>query len=93
MSDGGKQAKSGLAHRLLRWAFIGFNLVMAAWMVSYVLSAGKMKAAALATATTAADRAAAGDAVAAGGGLLLGLWMFGAVLLGLLAALTKAPKK
>jgi hypothetical protein len=85
-------ARGGLTGRIFFWAAVGFNLLMAAWLVSYLASAGKMKAAALAAARTAADRAAAGDSVAAGAGLLLGLWLFGAVMLGLLAALTRKPR-
>jgi hypothetical protein len=93
MSDGKDEraatVRPPLAGRIFRWLFIGFNLVMAAWLVSFVLSANHLKAAAV----TAADKAAEGDAAAGGAGLLLGIWLFGAVLLGLFASLLKGAGK
>jgi len=90
MSDGEgetRRKRGGLTHQVFRWSFFGFNLLMVVWLVSYIASTGKLRAGAV----TAADKAGLGEAVAIGGGMLLGVWLFGAVLLGLLSSLTK-PK-
>lgn len=86
VSDGETRRKGGgLVHQVFRWSFYGFNLLMLVWLISYVTSSGQLRAAA----TTAADKSSLAEAVAVGGGMLLGVWLFGAVLLGLLSSLTK----
>lgn len=89
----GRKPGSGLAARIFQLAFIGFNLLMAAWLLSYCSAAGRMKTDAVATAVTAAQKAGAEDAVALGEGILLAFWLFGAVLLGLLASLLKRGRR
>lgn len=86
--EGETRAKGGLVHQIFRWSFFGFNLLMLVWLVSYIASTGKLKAAA----ASAADKATLAQAIAVGGGVVLGVWLFGAVLLGLLSSLTR-PRK
>lgn len=91
--EGEARVKGGVVHRIFQISFIVFNLAMAVWLVSYIASSGPMQAAAMAAAKTAEERQAAEYVAAGGGGVLLFFWLFGAVLLGLMASLTKARRK
>jgi len=76
--------KRGLFGKLFKWSFIGFNVLMLLWMVT------GMSAASNATvATSEAGRTGAAVGTAIGAGLVLGIWVMGDIILGLLVLFTR----
>lgn len=73
--------------KIIKWGFIGFNLLMALWMW------GGMKAASTAIDTSASGAEQAGAAIGTGIGaaLIIAVWVAGAVILGLFVMFTR-PK-
>ena len=71
--------------KIVKFAFIAFNLLMGFWMVAGINSAGSMEA--------ANEAEQAGQAIGAGAGLMiiLFIWMCGAVIGGFAMLLTR-PK-
>jgi hypothetical protein len=80
--------KRGLFGRLFKWAFIGFNLLMAVWLIGYWVSIGEMSAGL----TDEYEQAGAAIGATLGTGMIVGLWMAGAVILGLFVLLTRGQK-
>lgn len=76
-----------LFSKIIKWGFIGFNILMVLWMW------GAMKAASTAFDASASDAAQAGAAIGTGIGamLIVAVWVAGAVILGLFVMFTR-PK-
>jgi hypothetical protein len=78
--------KRGFFGWLFLLLFLAFNTVMVAWLISYWNTVGRM--------TTHGDAEAAGAAIGAtiGTSMLLGIWMAGAVILGIFVLLSRGRK-
>ena len=77
-----RKPKRGFFGQIIKWSFIGFNILMAWWLVS-----------GMATVTQGTEAISVGGAIGAGIGaaLILGIWVAGDIILGLLVVLTR-PK-
>lgn len=73
--------------RLIKWSFMGFNLLMLVWLLSYWGDAGQV----VNTAASEAEQAGAAIGATLGTGMLLGLWAMGDLILGMLVLLSR-PK-
>ena len=82
-----RKPKRSIMGKLFKWVFILFNVFMLIWLFSAM--AGMGDAANLAV--TDAEKAGTAIGATIGLGLLLGIWVFGDIILGLLVLLTK-PK-
>lgn len=81
-----RKPKRGFFGKLIKWSFIGFNILMAIWLI------GGMGAATDGMdAMSEAERAGAAIGTGIGVALILGIWMIGDVILGLFVLLTR-PK-
>lgn len=67
--------------------FLGFNAVMLLWLIGYWTELGKLPAA-----MSEAERAGAVIGSTIGTGFIIMVWGFGAVILGLLALLTRGRR-
>ncbi len=76
--------KRGLFGKLLLLIFWLFNGLMALWLFGGLSSTGEMMSAA----TSEAERAGTAIGATIGLGMVIGIWMCGAVILGLLVLLT-----
>lgn len=81
-----KKAKRGFFGKLFKWSFILFNLLMGWWLIAGMSAAAKGL-----NGMSSAEQA--GTAVGAGIGatLIIGLWVFGDIILGLFVLFTR-PK-
>ena len=82
-----RKTKRGIFGKLVKWSFIGFNLLMVIWLFSYWGSIGDIAN----TAGSEAGRAGATIGGTIGTGILLGIWGFGDIILGLFVLFTR-PK-
>jgi hypothetical protein len=66
--------------------FIAFNLLMLAWLIGYWSTLSEMK--------TGSDAEAAGRAIGGtiGSGMLISLWAFGDIILGIIVLLSRGRK-
>lgn len=82
-----RKPKRGFFGKLFKWCFILFNLLMALWLFSYFGSVGEV------VSTSDSDAAQTGAAIGAtiGTSMIMGFWVFGDIILGLLVLFTK-PK-
>lgn len=76
----------GVFGTLIKWVFIAFNILMVVWLFSAMSSVSQM--------TSNSDAARAGHAIGAtiGFSMLLGIWMMGDIVLGVLVLLTRGNK-
>lgn len=83
-----RKPKRGIMGKLFKWLFILFNILMALWLFSYFGSISEIGT------TTTSDAGQAGVAIGAtiGVSMILGFWVFGDVILGLLVLFTRAKK-
>ena len=74
--------------KLIKWTFIGFNILMLIWLVGGVGSASKE------VANAGSDAAQAGAAIGTGLGamVIIFIWTAGAVILGILTLLTRTKR-
>lgn len=77
--------RRGFFGKLFKFLFIAFNVVMALWLLSYWATIGEQMQAI----DTEAGRTGAGIGAALGTSVIGMLWMFGAVILGILTLLTR----
>jgi hypothetical protein len=70
----------------IKWAFIGFNVLMLVWVISGINTVSGLKA--------DSEAARVGHAIGAtiGFGMILGLWVMGDIILGLFVLLTRGDK-
>lgn len=73
--------------KIVKWGFVGFNVLMALWLFGGVGSAGS----AIEGMSSDAERAGATIGTALGAGLILFIWLAGAVIGGITVLLTR-PK-
>ena len=76
----------GVFGTVFKWAFIAFNILMVAWLVTGMNSVSQM--------TANSDAARAGHAIGAtiAFSMVLGIWMMGDIILGVLVLLTRGDK-
>ena len=73
--------------KLIKWLFVGFNILMLIWLISYWGTISEM----VTTAGSEAERGGAAVGATIGSGMIITLWAFGDIILGLFVILTK-PK-
>tara|TARA_B100000508_G_C11402076_1_gene248854 strand:+ start:408 stop:737 length:330 start_codon:yes stop_codon:yes gene_type:complete len=81
-----RKPKRGLVGNIFKWGFIAFNILMAIWLV------GGMGAATEGIeAMSEAEKAGAAIGTGIGAAMILGIWVFGDIILGLFVLFTR-PK-
>jgi hypothetical protein len=82
-----RKPKRGFFGKLFKWTFILFNVLMAFWLFSYFGSIGEI------VSTSESEAAQAGATIGAtiATSMIMGFWVFGDIILGLLVLFTK-PK-
>lgn len=81
-----RKPKRGFFGKLVKWSFIGFNILMAIWLVSGMGAATQGM-----ETMSAAEKTGAAIGTGIGAALILGIWVFGDIILGLFVLLTR-PK-
>lgn len=81
-----RKAKRSFFGKIIKWSFIAFNILMLIWMV-----AGMNKATSGMDKLTSAEQAGAAIGTGIGAMIIMAIWFFGAVILGLFVLLTR-PK-
>lgn len=76
----------GFFGKIIKWTFIGFNILMAIWMVSGMSAATKSM-----EGLSGAEQAGAAIGTGIGAIVIWGIWAIGAVILGLFVLFTR-PK-
>lgn len=81
-----RKPKRGIFGIIFKWTFILFNILMCFWLLSYFGSIGD-------TASSSNEAAQVGTAIGAtiGTSMILGFWVFGDIILGILVLFTR-PK-
>ncbi|MBT9554642.1 MAG: zinc ribbon domain-containing protein [Myxococcales bacterium] len=79
--------KRGFFGKLIKWTFIAFNILMLIWMIGGVGAASKVAS----SAASEAERAGAALGTGIGAMMVMSLWFFGDVILGIFLLLTR-PK-
>ena len=79
--------RRGVFGTLIKWAFIGFNVLMIYWLVAGMNAASKY----VDSAHGDAERAGATVGTALGASMIIGIWVAGTIILGLFVLLTR-PK-
>lgn len=82
-----RKPKRGLMGKMFKWSFIGFNALMALWVVGGFNAATKNYD----TMSSQAEQAGAAIGTGVGVAMLIVLWALGAVILGLFVLFTR-PK-
>jgi len=82
-----RKAKRGVMGKIFKWLFILFNVLMLIWLFSYFSSVGEITSGA----TSEAGQAGAAIGATIGTSMILGFWVFGDIILGLLVLFTR-PK-
>lgn len=83
-----RKLKRGFFGKLVKWGFIGFNILMVIWLFSYWSSLGDYLAS---TSSSDAEKTGAAIGGTIGTGVLFGIWAFGDFILGLFVLFTR-PK-
>ena len=78
----------GTFGKLIKWTFVLFNVVMPVWMLTTCASAGEI----MNQAQTDAEQAGTAIGATVASGILLFIWLAGAVILGLLVLMTRGKK-
>jgi hypothetical protein len=74
--------------KLIKWSFIGFNILMLLWMIVGVGGAAET----IDTAGSSAEKAGAAIGTGIGAMMIIFVWVAGDVVLGLMTLLTRAKK-
>lgn len=82
-----RKPKRSFLGKIIKWIFILFNLLMIVWLVGGTMSAGEV----LNSAASEAERAGAAIGTGLGVSMILGLWVIGDIIIGILVLLTR-PK-
>lgn len=80
--------KRSAVGKVIKWTFIGFNILMLVWFIGGMGAAGQVAD----TAVTDAEQAGAVIGTTLAAGMLLTLWAIGDVILGILVLLTRGEK-
>lgn len=83
-----RKPKRGIFGKLFKWTLIAFNLLMLAWLVSYMGQVGG----AISESADEAYQAGAAIGGTIGTGMILSVWVMGDIILGLATLLTR-PRK
>lgn len=75
--------------KIVKYTFIGFNILMLVWFIGGMASASK----GIENATTEAEQAGAAIGTGLGAMFIIFIWIAGAVILGIIAFLTRAKIK
>lgn len=78
-----------LFRKIVKYTFIGFNILMLVWFIGGMASASK----GIENATTEAEQAGAAIGTGLGAMFIIFIWIAGAVILGIIAFLTRAKIK
>lgn len=81
-----RKPKRGFFGKLVKWSFIGFNILMAVWLIGGMGAATEGM-----DAMSEAERAGATIGTGIGAAMILGLWVVGDIILGLFVLFTR-PK-
>lgn len=81
-----REAKRGFFGKLIKWSFIAFNAIMALWIFSGINNATESMAG-----MSGAEQVGAQIGTGIGVALVLGIWVVGDIILGLLVLFTR-PK-
>lgn len=81
-----RKAKRSFFGKIIKWTFVGFNILMLVWLV-----AGMNNATSGMDNMTNAEQAGAAIGTSIGAMLILTVWFFGSIILGLFVLLTR-PK-
>jgi hypothetical protein len=79
--------RRGVVGTLIKWTFIGFNVLMIWWLVAGMNAASKH----IDAAHGEAQKAGAAVGTALGASMIIGIWVAGAIILGLFVLFTR-PK-
>lgn len=82
-----RKPKRSIMGKIFKWLFILFNVLMALWVIGGFLTVGDV----VTTAQSDAEQAGAAIGATLGMGMLLGFWVVGDIILGLLVLFTR-PK-
>lgn len=82
-----RKPKRSILGKIIKWLFILFNVLMIFWLVSGTISAGDV----INNASSEAERAGAALGTGLGMSMVLGLWVIGDIIIGILVLLTR-PK-
>jgi len=83
-----KKATRTFFGKIIKWLFIGFNILMLFWLISYMGTIGE----AVSTGTEA-ESAGAAIGGAMGTGMLLSIWVFGDIIIGIFVLFTRPKEK
>lgn len=83
-----EQRKRGIFGTIVWWLFLAFNAFMAAWMYFAISSVAEVAS----QTSDAAQQAGAAIGGTIASGMILWLWLLGAVILGLIVALSRGKK-
>jgi hypothetical protein len=81
-----EKRERSVAGKLIKWAFVGFNILMAVWMVGGLHAVSKIET------HSAAEQIGSGVGAAVGFTMLLTLWALGDLILGILVLVTRGNK-
>ena len=81
-----RKPKRGFFGKLVKWSFVGFNILMAIWLIGGMNSASEGM-----QALSGAEQAGAAIGTGIGAMLILGIWVVGDIILGLFVLFTR-PK-
>lgn len=84
-----EKPKRSLFGKIVKYTFIGFNILMLVWFIGGMSSASK----GIENATTEAEQAGAAIGTGLGAIFIIFIWIVGAVILGIMAFLTRAKIK
>lgn len=75
--------------KIVKYTFIGFNILMLVWFIGGMVSASK----GIENATTEAEQAGTTIGTGLGAIFIIFIWVVGAVILGIMTLLTRAKRK
>jgi hypothetical protein len=74
--------------KIIKWLFIGFNILMLIWLIAGFGATGEV----MDQAVSDAEQAGAAIGATIATGMLLGVWAVGDIILGILVLLTRGTK-
>ena len=81
-----RKLKRGFFGKLVKWSFVGFNILMAIWLINGMGAATEGM-----ETMSEAERAGTALGTGIGAAMILGIWVFGDIILGLFVLFTR-PK-
>lgn len=83
-----RKPKRGFFGKIFKWLFVLFNILMVIWLLSYFAEIAEMSE----DLSSDAERAGAAIGGAIATSMILGIWVMGDIILGLLTLLTRPSK-